>query len=77
MKLTEEIYQQCIPDCCSLRTVWEHNEYLMLCWGLANDIRASDDPAAARKRKCGRECEYHKNHDPVLLKSILAEATSK
>ncbi len=32
--LTPEIYEAAIPKCCTYRTLEEHMNGLMLCWGL-------------------------------------------
>jgi len=66
MNITEEFYEKHIPKCCKLKTVKEHKEQLMLCWGLLHDLENG-----VFAKECGRECEYHINHDPELLREIL------
>jgi len=62
--MTKEEYESLIPDCCTLRTVEEHMELLLLCWGITHG-------SVDKKHECGRECEFHRNHDPQLLEEIL------
>ena len=66
--LTVEEYEKKIPDCCVLRTAKEHCEILLWCWSLLGDEDVTE---------CGRECEFHKEHDPELLERIMREAQQK
>lgn len=59
-KIDKANYMARIPDCCRLRT-WKAHKDIMLCWGLVERERS----------ECGRECAFHKEHDPELLKKIL------
>lgn len=34
-KITEDEYRKAIPHFCSCRTVADHVDYLMLCWGIS------------------------------------------
>lgn len=72
MNLTDEIYQAGIPNCCTLRTTQEHIDKIALCWGLVADIECGHD---TKNNECGRECWYHRNHDPELLDRILKQET--
>lgn len=69
MKITEEYYETHIPKCCKLKTVKEHKEQLMICWGLVKDLENGIE-----SKECGRECDLHINHDPDLLRKIFEKA---
>lgn len=70
--ITEKYYAKHIPKCCRLKTVKEHKEFLMLCWGLVKDLENG-----IKVRKCGKECEFHLDHDPLLLLKRLRTARSE
>ena len=55
--LTDGIYSRNIPKCCKLKTVKEHKEVLLYCWGLMNNIKKSIDPAEGCET-----CEFHVNN---------------
>lgn len=67
-KITEKYYEGHIPKCCRLKTIAGHKD-IMLCWGLLCDMERGIDTT---NRECGRECDEHINHDPILLKRILS-----
>ena len=46
MKITAEQYASAIPECCEYRTLDEHINGLMLCWGLHESV------AAGKKMDC-------------------------
>lgn len=52
-KIYEKIYEAHIPSCCSLRTLSEHADSLMLCWGVTSSMES------ATVTDCG-SCEYRK-----------------
>lgn len=68
VNVSEEYYDNHIPPCCQLQTVREHMDRLMLCWGLLHEMEAGID---TRKKECGRDCDLHIKHDPVLLAKLL------
>jgi hypothetical protein len=61
---TQEQYEANIPKCCVLQTYKEHCDHLMLCWSIVSGTLNANS-------ECGKACEYHKEHDPELLRRIL------
>jgi hypothetical protein len=55
-KVNSEQYEKAIPACCKFRTMREHYEILMLCWGV---LAAIQDGVSMN---CG-ECEFATRKD--------------
>ena len=63
MKVTREMYQQSIPACCEFKTVEEHEDNLMLCWGLVNSIKIG------KVMNC-KGCEFNKGKGVNAVKQL-------
>ena len=61
--VTPEQYQDAIPGCCRLRTVEDHAEVIMFCWGLLNQLKLK-----IPSRVCGM-CEF--NAEPAAAEQLL------
>ena len=67
----EEKYQAAIPKCCEFQTLEEHVEILMLCWGLAHQVRT-----AGPAMNCGI-CEYNNTPEGLAARKAWNEERRK
>ena len=67
--LNDGMYEYYIPKDCVFRTVKEHRDYLMYCWGYVSDLKHG-----ITNRQCGWACEYSKKYDkPKYMKLIMSK----
>jgi hypothetical protein len=64
-------YQASIPKCCDYQTYEEHAEYLMLCWGLAHQVRTNGNPTS-----CGI-CECNNTPEGIAAREAWNEENRK
>lgn len=67
----KEKYQAAIPKCCEFQTFEEHAEMLMLCWGLARQVRTGGDATP-----CGI-CEYNNTPEGLAAREAWNEERRK
>lgn len=71
MKSYKEQYESLIPSWCCLKTLEEHYDHLLLCWGIAADV---SDGKTDIERSCQFNCEYSKDFSEEELNKLIKEA---